>query len=257
MKETTSQHHQTIIGQFSRQAIPFSQLPAHSDSIQMLIDLCDLSAHDHVLDVACGPGLVACEFAKTAKHVTGIDITPKMIDEAQRRQTASGLNNMGWHIGDITALPFEDEAFSVVVTRYTFHHFLDPKAALKEMMRVCKPGGKVLIADVVQQANKVEAYDALEKLRDPSHVHALTFSEMDELIATSNLKNIRTAQYKVEGEVEQQLAASFPNAGDEQKIRDLFIADLKSDRMGIHVHRAGTEIKFAIPILAVVGQKDT
>jgi len=65
MLETTK-HNQTIIEQFSQQAIPFSELPGHSQSMQMLIELSGVSASDDVLDVACGPGLVACEFAPHA-----------------------------------------------------------------------------------------------------------------------------------------------------------------------------------------------
>jgi ubiquinone/menaquinone biosynthesis C-methylase UbiE len=57
--QDTTKHNQTIIDQFSQQAIPFSELPGHSQSMQVLIDLTEVSATDDVLDVACGPGLVA------------------------------------------------------------------------------------------------------------------------------------------------------------------------------------------------------
>jgi len=246
-------HNETIIEQFSQQAVPFAELPGHSQSMQMLIELSGVSRADLVLDVACGPGLVACEFAPHAMHVTGIDITPRMIEQANERQKIMGLTNLTWQVGDVLNLPFSDSQFSIVLTRYTFHHFLNTKAVLREMIRVCKPGGKVMIIDVVQHPEKAHAFDRLEKLRDPSHVHALTFPEMAAIIASSGLSNVKTAQYKVEGELEQQLKASFPNRGDEEKIRDMFKADLEHDRMGIDVHLQGNEIRFAVPILVVVG----
>jgi ubiquinone/menaquinone biosynthesis C-methylase UbiE len=84
MKDTTK-HNLTIIEQFSQQAIPFSKLPGHSKSIEILIELSEVSKGDDVLDVACGPGLVACEFALHAKHITGIDITQEMIEQAKKR----------------------------------------------------------------------------------------------------------------------------------------------------------------------------
>src|SRR5699024_4196142 len=118
------------------------------------------------------------------------------------------------------------------------------------------PGGRIIIADVIQTPEKVDAFDRLETLRDPSHVHALTFPEMASMITASGLVNIKTAQYKVEGELEQQLKASFPNPGDEEKIREMFKADLEFDRMGIDVHLQGKEIHFAIPILVTVGEKN-
>ena len=92
-------HNQTIVKQFSQQAIPFSELPGHSQSMQMLIELSGVSASDDVLDVACGPGLVACEFAQHARRVTGIDITPKMIEQAKERQKP------GSHSGEARGRP--------------------------------------------------------------------------------------------------------------------------------------------------------
>jgi ubiquinone/menaquinone biosynthesis C-methylase UbiE len=254
MNPSASQHNQTILSQFSRQAVPFAALPGHAASIQMLIDLCALDGTETVLDVACGPGLVANAFAAHAAHVTGLDLTPAMIEEARRRQPAT-LDNLDWRVGDISALPFADASFSVVLTRYTFHHFLDPRAALREMMRVCKPGGRILIADVVQHADKAAAYDHLEKRRDPSHVHALTFAEMDALIGDSGLTGLRTARYKIDTPLDPHLAASFPNPGDERTIRDLFAAELDEDRLGLDVRRIDHGLAFSFPILVVTGIK--
>jgi ubiquinone/menaquinone biosynthesis C-methylase UbiE len=107
-----------------------------------------IGPEDTVLDVACGPGLVACTLAEVAQHVTGIDLTPAMIEQAQARQKAKGLMNLTWLVGDAVPLPFPETAFSVVVTRYSFHHFLDPKAVLAEMVRVCSPAGRVAVIDV-------------------------------------------------------------------------------------------------------------
>lgn len=255
MNTTSLGHNAKIIGQFSRQAVPFAELPGHSDSIKLLVDMCRLKGDEDVLDVACGPGLVACAFAPYAKHVTGIDITPKMIEEASARQKAHGLANMHWQIGDSTQLPFEDEAFSVVLTRYSFHHLLDPRAALSEMLRVCKPGGMVLVADVVQPPEKAAAYDAFELLRDPSHTHAMTYPEMEEVIQQSGLMDVRTARYTVDGEMEAQLKASFPNPGDDVKIREMFMSDIGQDKLGMNVRTSGGEVHFSVPILVVAGRK--
>jgi ubiquinone/menaquinone biosynthesis C-methylase UbiE len=257
MQHAAAIHKQTIIAQFSQQAVPFAELPGHLQSMQMLIEMTGVSSADIVLDVACGPGLVACEFAPYAKHVTGIDITPPMIEQAKERQQDKGLTNLTWQVGNVLPLPFPDSQLSMVLTCYTFHHFLNPKAVLSEMVRVCRPGGKVMIADVVQSPEKANAFDQLEELRDPSHVRAPTFFEMASIIAASGLANAKTAQYKdkVEGELEQQLQASFPNPGDEEKIREMFKADLEFDRMGIDIHLQGNEIYFAVPILITGGSK--
>jgi len=75
------------------------------------------------------------------------------------------------------------------------------------------------------------------------------------MIAASGLSNVRTARYKVEGELEQLLRASFPNPGDMEWIREIFKSDLELDQIGINVHQRGNEIYFAVPILLMVGEK--
>ena len=248
-------HDAEIVDQFTKQAIPFTELPGHIDSIQMLIEMSKTTCNDTVLDVACGPGMVACEFAKVACHVTGIDITQKMIEQARKRQKEFGLDNLSWDIGTVLPLPYASEMFSVVITRYSFHHFLDPKAVLSEMYRVCRPGGVVLVADAVLPADRVDAYNRMEKLRDPSHTQVLSFYEWEKLIRESGLKNLRRASYKVEMELEKQLKSSFPKPGDDEKIRNIFRNDIEINSLGMDVHLEGNEIHFSYPISIYVGNK--
>ena len=145
MSQQKEKHHKgKIVEQFSRQAIPFTQVPGHLDSIQILIEMVGVTGKDNVLDVACGPGLVACEFARYAKQVKGVDITPAMIEQAEARQRQLGLKNLNWVLDDVAPLPFVDNSFSLVITRYSFHHFLTPQNSLYEMIRVssrCKSAG--------------------------------------------------------------------------------------------------------------------
>ena len=68
--------------------------------------------------MACGPGLVACEVARVARHVTGVDLTRAMIEQAEARQSSLGLTNLTWAVGDAQPLAFPDASFSRVITRY-------------------------------------------------------------------------------------------------------------------------------------------
>jgi ubiquinone/menaquinone biosynthesis C-methylase UbiE len=254
-KEEQTKHDEKIIDQFTKQAIPFAELSGHLDAVQMLIELSKVSSKDTVLDVACGPGLVACEFAKVAREVKGIDITDKMIEQAKERQKQLGLANISWDIGTVLPLPYDSDSFSVVVTRYSFHHFLNPKAVLDEMMRVCIQNGVVLIADAVLPADKVDAYNRMEKLRDPSHTKALSYDEWNRLLKESRLKNLRRGGYKVEMELEKQLKASFPNPGDDENIRKIIRDDIGVNSLGMNAHMIGEEIYFSYPISIYVGNK--
>lgn len=246
-------HDTTVVDQFSKQAIPFTEIPGHHDGTQLLVLFSGVSAEDSVLDVACGPGIVACEFSRLAGSVTGIDITPAMIDQAAKRQHELGLGNINWQVGTATALPYPDESFSLVITRYSFHHLLDCAAALAEMIRVCRLGGRVLVADVAVLADKSVAYDRLEVLRDPSHVHALTEPEFDELFTRSGLRDCQRTAYGVDIGLEAQLRASFPLPGDDQVIRAIVTNDVGIDDLGIKARSDGDNIVYTVPIAVYVG----
>src|SRR5207248_3265237 len=175
-----------ILDQFTRQAVPFTEIHARdgAEVHRLLLDTAGITPSDEVLDVACGPGLVACAAAAVARHVTGLDLTPAMIDQARERQQSLGLANLTWVVGDAQPLPFPDASFSRVVTRYSFHHFTDPKGVFAEMLRVGRPGGRVTVCDVFTTSpEQAKLYDRLEKFRDPSHTHALLLAELESLFA--------------------------------------------------------------------------
>jgi ubiquinone/menaquinone biosynthesis C-methylase UbiE len=258
MSDQAEEQRRLIVDQFTRQAVPFAEMPAHSneESVRRLIDMAQVGQEDTLLDVACGPGLVACPLAEVARHVTGLDLTPAMIEQARARQQAKGLTNLTWLVGDAVPLPFPDATFSVVVTRYSFHHFLDPKAVLAEMVRVCRPGGRVAVIDVFTSSpEQAEAYNRVEKLRDPSHVRALSLEELTGLCHNAGLRDVRTAFYKLDVPLEELLARSFPNPGDADRIRQTFADDIGVDRLGVGAHRRDGAIHFGFPIAAIVGQK--
>jgi SAM-dependent methyltransferase len=153
-------------------------------------------------------------------------------------------------------LPFPDAAFSVVVTRYSFHHILDPKAVLDEMVRVCSLGGRVAVIDVFTSSpEQAEAYNRVEKLRDPSHVRALPLEELTGLCHDGGLRDVRTAFFKLEMALETLLVASFPNPGDAERIRQTFADDIGVDRLGVRAHRREGTIRFAFPIVVIAGLK--
>src|SRR5947208_970387 len=125
-------------------------MPAHSDAgiVRLIREAARVGPGSRVLDVACGPGLVALRLAEVAGHVTGLDLTPAMLDKARELQRQRGLQNLSWRPGRADALPYPGGSFDAAVTRFSFHHLTDPAAALAEMVRVCRPGGRVVVCDV-------------------------------------------------------------------------------------------------------------
>jgi len=257
MAETDKDHYSVILDQFSKQAIPFSNIPEHSDKLvfELILKTVNASKYDNVLDVACGPGLMTSAFAKSVKEVTGIDMTPAMIDRAQEIQKKNNIKNIQYDIGDSYSLPYGDDSFSLVVTRYSFHHYLYPENAMAEMKRVCKPGGRIAVIDVSPPPEKQVYYDEVETIRDPSHTKALTPDEFLEIAHSAALKNIKTEFYKLERELEDQIACSFPKEGGADKMREIFSKDLDLNQTGFEPKKIGDEIFIYYPNIIIVGEK--
>ena len=111
------------------------------------------------------------------------------------------------------------------------------------------------MADVAMPEEKSVHYDKLELLRDPSHTHALTESEFDSLYRQSGLVSSQYTSYSVELELESQLKASFPNPGDDDRVRSMVINDIGVNHLGVEAQRIGDEVKYSVPIRVYVGQK--
>ena len=253
----TERHDDLIRDQFTKQADPVAQKMASPDRLRfpVLRDLTRVTADDVILDVACGPGLVACAFAEVARHVTGLDLTPAMLDRARRLQAERGLTNVTWELGDIYHLPYADGAFPLVVTRYSFHHLTAPAAALQEMARVCAPNGRVCVIDMVVSRACAEAFNAVERYRDPSHARALPPEDLIGLFPAAGLTEVETATYQIEWEVEEQLRASAPEPGAADQFRAALRADVGKNALDMQAHLVGDELRYAYTNLAVVGWK--
>ena len=254
-----SSHQDRILDQFTRQATPFSTAKTIVDAkaLQLLVEFSGAGSEDTVLDVACGGGLVVCAFAQTVRHATGIDVTPAMLERAQTLARDKKLGNVSWDQGDVQSLPYPSATFSVVVSRFTFHHFLDPLAVLKEMIRVCAPGGRVVVADVEAASDPVKAaeFNRMEKLRDPSHVRTMPVIELRGLFNAAGLPEPRMMTYELRDELENLLQRSFPNPGDDAKIREIFAASAIDDCLGIFIRRDGRRFHYAYPVAVLAADR--
>jgi ubiquinone/menaquinone biosynthesis C-methylase UbiE len=207
-----------------------------------------------VLDVACGPGLLACAFARVAKHATGIDMTPAMLEQARKTQQEQGFKNVSWLTGNVYSLPFPAQ-FSIVSSRFVFHHLQDPLAALREMKRVCIQGGRIVVADMAPQPAKADALNAAERLRDPSHVRAMPEDELRGLFEQADLSTPQITSYRMEGELEDLLSRSFPNEGDADHVRQIFADSLADDALDLNTRRENGKIYYSFPVAVLVAPK--
>jgi SAM-dependent methyltransferase len=195
-------------------------------------------------------------FARVVKHATGIDLTPAMLERARTYAAEQGVTNVSWQQGDVLPLPYPDGAFTIVSSRFAFHHFLDPLAVLKQMARVCRPGGTVIVVDSAPMPEKADAFNRMEIVRDPSHVRAMPETEHLELFRRAGLPAPRVTRYRLDGELEGLIARSFPKPGDDATLRRIFADSLADDTLGIQARRdTDGKIRFGYPVAVMAVQR--
>lgn len=165
-----------------------------------------------------------------------------------------GLANVWFRIGEVSALPFAAGSFSIVTSRYAFHHFPEPARALKEMLRVGRPGARIAVMDMVASDDPARAarFNRMETLRDPSHVAALTLPALRQLFLDAGLPEPSIAHHQMQVELGAVMSASFPDPGDALRVRDMIVASIADDAMGVRTRVEGDKTLFSYPITLLV-----
>jgi len=255
----TAAHDATIADQFTRQAAEFAASSVLHDraALDLLVAAAGPQPSDVTLDVACGPGSVVAAFARRVRRAEGLDATQAMLDEARKLAAREGLANVAWHRGDIHALPFPAGAFDIVSCRYALHHLLEPQRAFGEMLRVCRPGGRIVLCDAVTSDDpaKAAAFNAMERYRDSSTVEFRTLGFLRGLFAAAGLPAPSERFYGVPAELKRLVAMSYPVDDDRAGLRAMIEASLEGDTMGVNARREGGTVHFAYPAAVLVAAK--
>jgi SAM-dependent methyltransferase len=197
--------------------------------LDWVVELAGPRADDEVLDLAGGTGLVARALAPHVASVTVVDATLAMIDVGRAAADAEGLD-VTYVDGDAADLAFADGSFSLVVMRYALHHMTAPERVLTEAVRVTRPGGRVVVLDLVAQQDPFLAarQNEIERQRDPSHVRLLAIGEVSAHLRALGCDVARTESRRMESPVDLWLrqADTDPDSADVVRAR------LRAELMG-------------------------
>ena len=129
-----------------------------------LIRSIQAKGNEHALEVAAGTCICGRAVAPYVKDITCLDLTEAMLEQGKKLAKQEGIQNISFVSGNAECLPFEDETFDLVITRLSLHHFVEPEKPFREMQRVLKKGGKLVIWDMVATTEEFEALfeDAFE-----------------------------------------------------------------------------------------------
>jgi ubiquinone/menaquinone biosynthesis C-methylase UbiE len=191
----SKKHKEAIQKQFTKTAEAFSTF-AMRDTPEVLkekVDFAKPQSTDVVLDIACGPGAFCLAVAPRVHLVRGVDLTPEMLRRARAYQAEKQILNAAFVRGDAEQLPFRADTFDLVSCQCSFHHMPKPQLVLREMVRVAKPEGRLMIIDPLapESDSKYEIYNRIERLRDPSHTLTLRLTEFLRLFDEEGLEILR------------------------------------------------------------------
>ena len=177
--------------QFGRAAEAYTQSPAFAEGEDLgwLVEQAGSEPHAYGLDIGTGAGHAAFALAPCTKNIVGLDITAQMVEAACRNASDRGIRNYHASVGNAELLPFPNESFSLVICRYTGHHFHNPARVVQEVARVLTPGGRFLVVDNTSpdDPNADRWINTVEVLRDPSHVREWSKGEWQEYFREAGL----------------------------------------------------------------------
>ena len=213
--------------------------------------------NETVLEVAAGTCAFGRIIAPHVSHITEFDVTEAMLAVGKSENEKIGVKNADYVIGEAERLPFADKTFDIVVSRLAFHHFADADAVFAEMSRAVKPGGKIVVADMLARDGVGrDVADKYETLRDPSHIRCIT---LDEFTALAE-KHRCSVEHTSVTEIPMELNAWMDLTDVPEEVREQITLDMREDlsgntKTGFSPYSNGNKIMFNQQWLCLIARK--
>jgi ubiquinone/menaquinone biosynthesis C-methylase UbiE len=223
---------QKVIAQFTAQSGLFSSADYSLSSreyIDWAIERLPLTKDDRVLDVAAGTGLMSLAISPFVGSVTALDITEAMLSEGRIQAERLGIDNVTFQTGDAAAIGITEQ-YDMAMSRLAFHHFLKPETVLAQMILAVKPGGAVVVCDLLSPDDPALClrYNGLERLRDDSHTTALTEQGFITLFENAGLTNLHTDFRFVVNDLEAWMAMT----ATPEQTREILRSAMRTELLG-------------------------
>jgi ArsR family transcriptional regulator len=143
-KDTSRAYFDELAGRFGKDYVPGRSWKALAEALIKVLN------YRTVADLGAGEGTLAQLLAQRAEKVIAVDLSPKMVEFGQNLATQHGLTNLEYRIGDIEEPPIEDATLDLAILSQALHHAEHPQRALNSAFRILKPGGRLIVLDLLQ-----------------------------------------------------------------------------------------------------------
>jgi ubiquinone/menaquinone biosynthesis C-methylase UbiE len=230
---------------------------ADAEELAWMLEELPVSPDAKALDIATGTGEFARALSPKVGTVVGLDATDAMMEQGKKFVAQAGIENISFKKGVVQDIPFEDGTFDIVSSRYAFHHFADPRPVIREMARVCKPGGHVIIVDIIvpDESTAVES-NYYEWLCDQSHTRALHPGEFETYFRFFGMEVISARTRVLENDFVEWMDFSLTEKAHREEILRAVRAELDGGpKTGLDAYEQDSVLCFNQLGLAVVGHK--
>lgn len=223
-------------------------------SLAKLLALARPRPGDRCLDVGTGAGHTAAALADRGAEVLGVDPAEGMLAAARARYGGRPGLRFARAFGHATGLP--DASLDVVTARHTLHHHRDLAATLAEVVRVLRPGGRLVLVDEITPDARVDAWlDGIERARDATHVRAYALSEWRAALAAAGLRwVVGDAETRYPLEVDAWIARMQLGRAGAEEVRRRFreAPELARALFTIRYDEGGEAQRFELPMALVL-----
>jgi ubiquinone/menaquinone biosynthesis C-methylase UbiE len=244
----SKKHKEAVQRQFAKTAVAFSvTLPRDTAEIMgEKVEFAKPKAGERTLDVACGPGELVLGLAARVGFARGIDLTEAMLLQAREFQRQRNILNAAFDRGEAEHLPYPDHSFDLVSCQCSIHHMPKPELALREMLRVLKPEGRMMVIDCLAPESdpKFELHNRIESLRDPSHACTLRLTTFLSIYDALGLEILRQSLKRRERSFNTWMlrAGLEPDHKRRLEARKLLQDSIPGDRAGFSAKAQGDDI---------------
>lgn len=218
--------------------------------LRHLLRFANLPSGLRVLDVGTGNGRLALMLAEDgAREVVGIDISPAMLEVAEYLRAISdsaSAQRVNYRLAAAQNLPFRSEGFDAVVCRLILHHTHWPEDLLRELVRVLRPGGTLILADLLAADDPVRraTQNTIEARRNPSHVAIYTADQYRRMVTNAGLTIDNESVAVFDREVDDWLSDYQSEPANRTVVREMVEAGLETDATGLKVRQQGSKLVF-------------
>jgi ubiquinone/menaquinone biosynthesis C-methylase UbiE len=247
-----------VTEQFGNTANAYATSAVHSqgEDLKSLRRIAEGLVKPRILDLGCGAGHASFAVAPAAASVTAYDLSEQMLAVVAQGAKERTLDNVQTNKGAAEKLPFPDGAFDLVISRFSVHHWLDVPGALSEVHRVLTEKGRAVFVDVVSPESPLNdtTLQAVELLRDASHVRDYRVSEWGTMLAAAHFTHACTSNWRLIMVFDDWVARMRTPADRVKAIKSLFDSAPEEARRHFEVQ---SDYSFSIDVALFEARKES